>query len=84
MPRQGPVKIANLIFIFFYFLIFEGFPNRALVYPDRGVSNNVGMHEEILQVLVNVSECKKEKCDVDSAKGKGAWRLLLKGSTPKL
>ena len=28
-----------LIYLFiFYLLIFEGFPNRVLVYPDRGVS----------------------------------------------
>ena len=41
------------------------------------------MHEQVMPVLVNASEC-KEKCDVESAKGKGAWELLLKGLTPEL
>ena len=38
----------------------NGFPNRVLVYPDRG-----GLHimlictKEIMPVLVNASECKR-------------------------
>ena len=58
--------------------------NRALVYPDRGG----------LQIMLMICTNKlcwgwwmwvsaKEKRDVESAKGKGAWELLLKGLTPK-
>ena len=51
---------------------------------SKGSPNNVDdMHEQVMPVLVNASEC-KEKCDVESAKGKGAWELLLKGLTPEL
>ena len=34
-PRKKPGK-PKLFIYFIYLLIFEGFPNRALVYPDRG------------------------------------------------
>ena len=51
---------------------------------SRGSPNNVDdMHEQVMPVLVNVSECNWEKRDVESAKGKGAWELLFKGLTPK-
>ena len=39
----------------------KGFPNRVLVYPDRGGLQNVDdKHEQVMPVLVNVSECKGE------------------------
>ena len=29
-------RLSDFIYLFFYLLIFEGFPNRVLIYPDRG------------------------------------------------
>ena len=77
-----------LLFIYlflFYLLIFEGFPNRVLVYPDRG-----GLQIMLMICTNKLCQCwwmwvsAKEKLDVESAKGKGAWELLSKGLTPKL
>ena len=65
-------------FFYFYLLIFEGFPNRVLVYPDRG-----GLQIMLMICTNKLCQCwwmwvsAKEKCDVESAKGKGAWELLF-------
>ena len=80
-----PDVLLSWLYLFIYLLIFEGFPNRVLVYPDRG-----GLQIMLMICTNKLCQCwwmwvsAKEKRDVESAKGKGAWELLLKGLTPKL
>ena len=59
-PKSTPCPKIN--FIFYLFINIWGIPQQGIGLPwSRGSPNNVDdMHEQVMPVLVNVSECKRE------------------------